>query len=100
MAAAGTGTLRFRCHPIGLIPHAGPGSRHAVGGRVGHSAAMVIPTVRGTSGHRGVVEGARPPSLPVLVALVVGVFALVEAALLGLGLLVTRVLERSSLHRA
>jgi undecaprenyl-diphosphatase len=61
---------------------------------------MVIPSPRGTTGHRGVVEGARPRTLPVLIALVVGAFVLVEAALLGLGLLVTRVLQHSLLHRA
>jgi membrane-associated phospholipid phosphatase len=47
----------------------------------------------------GVVEGARPRTLPVLVALVLGAFVLVEAVLLGLGLLVTRVLAHSALHR-
>jgi len=61
---------------------------------------MVGPTSPETAGHRGVVEGARPRGLPVLIALLVGAFVLVEAALLGLGLLVTRVLEHSSLHRA
>ena len=68
--------------------------------RMGHSAAMAIPTSHGTAGHHGVLEGARSRSLPVLIALVVGAFVLVEAVLLGLGLLVTRVLEHSSLHRA
>src|SRR4051812_11464096 len=47
----------------------------------------------------GVVEGARPRTLPVLVALVLGAFVLVEAVLLGLGMLVTRGLAHSALHR-
>jgi undecaprenyl-diphosphatase len=47
----------------------------------------------------GVVAGARPRTLPSLVLLVLGAFVLVEALLLGLGLLVTRVLAHSRLHR-
>jgi len=45
------------------------------------------------------VAGARPRTLPALIALVLGAWVLVEAVLLGLGLLVTRVLAHSSLHR-
>jgi undecaprenyl-diphosphatase len=47
----------------------------------------------------GVVAGSRPRTLPWLVGLVLGAFVLVEVLLLGLGLLVTRVLAHSSLHR-
>ena len=47
----------------------------------------------------GVVAGARPRTLPSLVGLVLAAFVLVEALLLGLGLLVTRVLAHGSLHR-
>jgi membrane-associated phospholipid phosphatase len=47
----------------------------------------------------GVVEGARSRSVPTLVALVLGALVLVEALLLGLGLLVDRVLAHSVLHR-
>ena len=47
----------------------------------------------------GVVEGARPRTLPAVIALVLGAFVLVEAVLLALGLLVTRVLAHSALHR-
>lgn len=46
----------------------------------------------------GVVAGARPRSLSVLVGSVLAAFVLVEAVLLGLGLLVTRVLAHSGLH--
>ena len=67
---------------------------------MGHSAAMAIPTSPGSTGRRGVMEGARPRRLPVLIALVMGAFVVVEAVLLGLGVLVTRVLAHSSLHRA
>jgi undecaprenyl-diphosphatase len=45
------------------------------------------------------VAGARPRTGVRVVALVLGAFVLVEAVLLGLGLLVTRVLAHSSLHR-
>jgi undecaprenyl-diphosphatase len=45
------------------------------------------------------VAGARPPTLLSLAGLVLAAFVLVEALLLGLGLLVTRVLAHSSLHR-
>jgi membrane-associated phospholipid phosphatase len=47
----------------------------------------------------GVVAGARPRTLPSLVGLVLAAFVLVEALLLGLGLLVTQVLAHGSLHR-
>ncbi len=47
----------------------------------------------------GVVAGARPRTLPRLIGLVLGAFVLVEAVLLGLGLLVTRVLAHSALHQ-
>jgi undecaprenyl-diphosphatase len=47
----------------------------------------------------GIVAGARARTLPALVGLVVAAFVLVEAVLLGLGLLVTRVLAHSGLHR-
>lgn len=46
-----------------------------------------------------VVEGARPGTGAALVGLVVLAFVAVEALLLGLGLLITRVLAHSSLHR-
>ena len=46
-----------------------------------------------------ILAGARPGSMPRLIGLVAAAFLMVEAALLGLGLLVTRVLERSWLHR-
>jgi membrane-associated phospholipid phosphatase len=48
----------------------------------------------------GVIEGARPRSLPSLVALVLGAAVLVEGFLLGLGVLVTHVLAHGWLHRA
>jgi membrane-associated phospholipid phosphatase len=60
---------------------------------------VVTPTSTSGGGQRGVVAGTRVGSLPVLVALVLGAFALVEAVLLGLGLLVTRVLAHCALHR-
>jgi membrane-associated phospholipid phosphatase len=47
----------------------------------------------------GVVAGARPRTLPALVALVLGAFVLVEGVLLVLGLLVTRVLADGPVHR-
>ena len=47
----------------------------------------------------GVVTGARPRSLPALAGLVLSTFVLVEAFLLGLGLLVTRVFAHGALHR-
>jgi membrane-associated phospholipid phosphatase len=47
----------------------------------------------------GVVAGARARGLPRLVALVVTAFVAVEALLVGLGLLVTRVLDGTGLHR-
>jgi membrane-associated phospholipid phosphatase len=48
---------------------------------------------------RGVVEGARPGSGVSVAGSVLAAFVAVEAVLLGLGLLVTRVLAHSSLHR-
>src|SRR3954451_11693167 len=48
----------------------------------------------------GVVAGARPRTGAAVIGHVLFAFVLVEAALLGLGLLVTRALEHSSLHRA
>jgi undecaprenyl-diphosphatase len=46
----------------------------------------------------GVVEGARPRSGAVVAGLVLGAFVLVEAVILALGWLVTRVLAHSALH--
>jgi undecaprenyl-diphosphatase len=60
---------------------------------------MTTPGTGERLAQRGVVEGARPRTVPALVALVLGAFVLVEAVLLGLGLLVTRVLTHSALHR-
>jgi membrane-associated phospholipid phosphatase len=59
---------------------------------------MTKPDV-GTGRRTGVVAGARPRTLPQLIGLVLVAFVAVELALLGLGLLVTRVLAHSSLHR-
>ena len=56
-------------------------------------------TAPGGARTTGVVEGARPRTLPAVIALVLGAFLIVEAVLLGLGLLVTRVLAHSALHR-
>src|SRR3954471_2904100 len=50
-------------------------------------------------GGTGVVAGSRPRTVPRLIGLVLGAFVLVEALLLGLGLLVTRGLDHSSLSR-
>jgi undecaprenyl-diphosphatase len=47
----------------------------------------------------GVVAGARPRTAAAVVGLVLGAFLAVEAVLLGLGLLVTRGLAHSALHR-
>jgi len=47
----------------------------------------------------GVVAGARPRTAPAVVGLVLGALVVVELVLLGLGLLVTRVLAHSALHR-
>jgi membrane-associated phospholipid phosphatase len=47
----------------------------------------------------GVLEGAGTQQLPRLVGLVLGAFVLVEALLLGLGLLITRGLDHSALSR-
>jgi undecaprenyl-diphosphatase len=52
-----------------------------------------------SSPPRGTGAGARPHRLARLVGLVLAAFLLVEGLLLGLGLLITRVLERSSLAR-
>jgi undecaprenyl-diphosphatase len=51
------------------------------------------------SARAGVVAGSRARSPANLVVLLLGAFVLVEALLLGLGLLVTRLLAHSSLHR-
>jgi membrane-associated phospholipid phosphatase len=53
----------------------------------------------GQNARTGILAGARTHRLARLVALVLAAFVLVEALLLGLGLLVTRVLERSALAR-
>jgi membrane-associated phospholipid phosphatase len=47
----------------------------------------------------GVLDGSRPRTLPRLVGLVLAAFVLVEALLLGLGMLVTRALDDGALHR-
>lgn len=47
----------------------------------------------------GVVAGARARGLPRLIALVAAAFLAVEALLIGLGLLVTRVLDGTELHQ-
>jgi len=47
----------------------------------------------------GVVEGARPRTGLAVAGLVLGAFVLVEAVILGLGWLVTRVLTHSWVHR-
>jgi undecaprenyl-diphosphatase len=58
---------------------------------------MKLPT--GKTIHRtGVVAGARIRKLPRLVAAVLAAFAVVEALLIGLGLLVTRALDDTDLH--
>jgi undecaprenyl-diphosphatase len=54
---------------------------------------------RDASRPPGIAAGARPRTLPALVGLVLAAFVLVEAVLLGLGLLVTRGLAHSGLHR-
>jgi membrane-associated phospholipid phosphatase len=59
----------------------------------------VTPTPASGPGQRGVLAGARVRTLPALIALVLSAFVLVEALLLGLGLIVTRVLAHASLHR-
>ena len=51
------------------------------------------------NGRPGVVAGARPATGAAVVGLVLAAFVAVEALLLGLGLLVTRVLAHSALHR-
>ena len=56
-------------------------------------------TTSGGDPSIGIVAGARPRTLPSLVRLVLASFVLVEALLLGLGLLVTHVLAHGSLHR-
>ena len=60
---------------------------------------MSIPRAGRAPGARGIVEGARARTLPTLLGLLLGVLVLVEALLLGLGLLVTRLLADTSLHR-
>jgi len=50
-------------------------------------------------GARGVVEGARPRTGAGVVGLVLAAFVAVEAVVLGLGLLITRVLAHSPMHR-
>jgi undecaprenyl-diphosphatase len=56
---------------------------------------------RARTGRRtGVVAGARTRRLPRLVGLVLAAFVLVEAVLIGLGLLVTRGLDDTALHGA
>src|SRR3954469_20636408 len=50
-------------------------------------------------GGTGVVAGSRPRTVPRLIGLVLGAFLLVEALLLGLGLLITRGLDHSTLSR-
>jgi undecaprenyl-diphosphatase len=54
---------------------------------------------RGARRGTGVLAGSRPRTLARLVGLVLAALLLVEGLLLGLGLLVTRVLEHSELHR-
>ncbi|HEY4631841.1 MAG TPA: hypothetical protein VIG96_11085 [Blastococcus sp.] len=58
---------------------------------------MKQPDDRPTRGA-AVLEGARIPRLPRLIGLVLAAFVLVEGLLLGLGLLVTRALDDSSLN--
>jgi membrane-associated phospholipid phosphatase len=53
----------------------------------------------GTRARLGVVAGARPRTATAVVGLVLAAFVAVELVLLGLGLLVTRVLAHSALHR-
>jgi membrane-associated phospholipid phosphatase len=59
---------------------------------------MEQPDDRPTRGS-GVLDGSRPRTLPRLVGLVLAAFVLVEALLLGLGMLVTRALDGGPLHR-
>jgi membrane-associated phospholipid phosphatase len=58
---------------------------------------LKLPAVK-RSAPTGVVAGARTQGLPRLVALVVAAFVVVEALLLGLGLLITRGLDSTGLH--
>ena len=53
----------------------------------------------GRSSRPGVLAGARATTVPSLIGAVVGAFVLVEALLLGLGLLITRVLDHGAVHR-
>ena len=53
----------------------------------------------GARGRAGVLAGSRSRSLPRLIGHVLAAFVLVEALLLGLGLLVTRVLARCTGRR-
>lgn len=55
--------------------------------------------MHGEASSASVVAGARPRTLPVLVALVVAAFVAVEGLLIGLGVLVTRVLAHGAVHR-
>ena len=57
------------------------------------------PTTREARPPLGIVAGARPRTIAVIIGLVLGAFVLVEALLLGLGVLVTRVLVGTGLHR-
>jgi membrane-associated phospholipid phosphatase len=66
---------------------------------LGHSDAMSIPRAGRAPGARGILDGARAHNLPTLIVLLLGALVLVEALLLGLGLLITRVLASTSLHR-
>ncbi len=52
-----------------------------------------------SSSSIGVLAGARPRTLRVLISLVLAAFALVEGLLLALGVLVTRVLAHGAVHR-
>jgi membrane-associated phospholipid phosphatase len=59
---------------------------------------MKLPSVKG-SRPTGVLAGARIHKLPRLIALVLAAFAVVEALLIGMGLLVTRALDDTGLHQ-
>src|SRR3978361_518722 len=54
---------------------------------------------RDASRAPGIVAGARPRTLSSLIGLVLAAFVLVEGVVLGMGLLVTRVLGHTGLHR-
>jgi undecaprenyl-diphosphatase len=53
----------------------------------------------GTGARPGVLTGARFPAVGTLIGAVVGAFVLVEALLLGLGLLITRVLDHGPVEQ-